>query len=74
MEQASCRYCKRPLKGEPYYTGKNNYNYKINYYGGFVCSEGCDTRACLELESSMPGAGPQKFVSSEANKRIHNNW
>lgn len=59
-EQATCRGCGRLLIGDAYMYGGSAYlpeggQAKVCYYGGFVCSESCDRRACLELERSMPG-------------------
>lgn len=79
-ETARCRHCARPLRGKPYYMGGPAFHpiskeqCKVNYYGGFVCSESCDLRASLELESSMPGAGSTKRLSSSASSHHKNNW
>lgn len=80
-ETASCRRCGKVLIGNPYYMGGQAYipetkkEAKINYYGGFVCSENCDIHACLELEQSMPGHGmTQKTISSQAQKKVNANW
>jgi hypothetical protein len=60
-EVAICRGCKKVLKGKPYYMGgsayhpRTNERCKVNFYGGFVCSDECDKRANYELERSMPG-------------------
>ena len=82
--QAVCRGCGRRLNGSPYFKGgrayvprqdgSNGQEAKVNYYGGWVCSRGCDHRASLELEQSMPGHGwSQKQVGSEAARRIKAN-
>lgn len=65
---ATCRGCGRLLDGEAYMYGGRAFvphdnpnargprrEAKSCHYGGFVCSESCDRRACLELERSMPG-------------------
>lgn len=60
-EVATCRGCGKELKGKPYYMGgtayhpRTNERCKVNFYGGFVCSDKCDKRASYELEASMPG-------------------
>lgn len=77
---AICRGCGMALDGSPYYTGKSAFHprtkeqAKANYYGGWVCCESCDYRACLEQESSFPGAGKATFLSLGAKQRIRNNW
>lgn len=59
QKKAICRGCKRVLNGKPYYFGETAYHpetgerCKINFYGGFVCSEQCDRDASRELEASM---------------------
>jgi hypothetical protein len=81
-EKAICRWCKRELRGKPYYMGGQAYHpdtgeqCKVNYYGGFVCSEHCDYRSSLELEESMPGHQGQKSLSlgSESYKAVKRNW
>lgn len=78
---AVCRGCGLVLEGKPYGEGGSaripgtRELAKRNYYGGYVCSEGCDRRACLELEQSMPGHGcKQTRVSDAAMRRIRENW
>ncbi len=45
------------------------------FYGGFVCSEQCDWKACLELERTMPGHGwQQKEPGMIAMQHIKANW
>lgn len=67
---AVCRGCGRNLKGKPYYMGgeayhpKTNERCKVNFYGGFVCSEQCDIDAAVELERTMPGHDPTKKAPS----------
>lgn len=59
-EVVECRGCRRVLKGKPYYMGGSAYHpvtnerCKVNFYGGFVCSDECDKRANYEQESSFP--------------------
>lgn len=84
-EQATCRHCRRVLIGKAYHLGGAAYipNAKggigrrapVNYYGGFVCSEGCDYQAALALEQSMPGHGwHQKTISGAPLERVRANW
>lgn len=76
-----CRGCGRELRGSPYRKGGRAY-YPLNelgivracYYGGWVCSESCDIRACKELEESMPGHGNGSGLSRETRKRIESKW
>ena len=80
MGKATCRYCGKVLKGFPYYTGKQAYipdtekPAKVNFYGGWVCSYNCDYNACIDMKSSMPGAGRAKSLSSAEMNRINDNW
>ena len=77
-----CRYCRRKLEGKPYEFGGSAYflwrgkrhEAKKNWYGGFVCSRRCDEKVCLDLEESMPGAGPATRVSDFARRQIESNW
>lgn len=79
-ESAKCRGCGMVLKGKPYWAGgaayhpRTNERCPTNFYGGFVCSEQCDVRACREQEESMPGAGPARHLSSPAKNQIRSNW
>lgn len=80
-EQAKCRHCRKPLLGKPYYMGgpafipETNEQAKVNYYGGFVCSQRCDYNASLSLEQSMPGHGSeQKTLGTFAATHHKNNW
>lgn len=76
---AICRYCKKTLNGKPYYMGGNAYDpvtnkrCKVNFYGGFVCSEQCDKNASLELERTMPGHS-QSYLSSFSYAHFKKNW
>lgn len=67
-DKAYCRGCNRTLDGDDYCYGGRAYiphenpnktgprnEAKSCHYGGFVCSERCDRRACLDLEQTMPG-------------------
>lgn len=62
-EIATCRGCRRVLRGKPYWAGGFAYHpetgeqVKSNHYGGWVCSRHCDFKAALELEQTMPGHG-----------------
>ena len=80
MKNAICRGCGKVLDGKPYHLGGNafdpdtGYKCRINHYGGYVCSEYCDRLACLALESSIPGAGQAKFLSSFSAQTVKTNW
>lgn len=71
-----CRYCGTLLIGKyPYaYNPKNKKDAKWNFYGGFVCCEDCDIKACLQQKSSMPGAGIAKSLSSSERSQVNRNW
>jgi hypothetical protein len=84
-ETAVCRGCGKQLVGPPYYMGKRagqsvydpvtKEDAKVNFYGGYVCSEACDYRASLELEQSMPGHGySQKSISGTTLAHHKQNW
>lgn len=79
-EVAVCRGCGRVLDGKPYYMGGDAYHPVTkercpkNYYGGFVCSEDCDRRACVEQLSSMPGCGVARSPDQFAAATILSNW
>lgn len=78
QEEIKCRNCRKDLAGST----KSMYAYnpitkepaKWNFYGGWVCSRQCDIQACKELESSMPGAGFCKHISSPAQRQVNINW
>jgi hypothetical protein len=77
---ATCRGCRRVLRGKPYYMGGNAYDpetgeqCKKNHYGGYVCSFSCDYRAVVDLESSMPGHGTCSAPSCYADRTLRANW
>lgn len=78
-QNAKCRGCRRPLQTYSYAPGRayipeTGEQAKRNHYGGFVCSYDCDYRACVEQESSFPGAGPAKFPGGGAMATIRSNW
>ena len=80
-EKARCRGCRRELRGKPYYMGGVAYHPEtgercpINFYGGYVCSKGCDHNASLDLESSMPGhTYSQETIGSYAQESLEQNW
>ena len=63
-ETAVCRGCGRELDGKPYYMGGSAYvpgtktqnrPYGVkamgHFYGGFVCSRGCNRRVFAEMKS-----------------------
>jgi len=58
-EQAECRGCGMTLKGKPYYMGGAAYHpttreqCKINFYGGYVCSDDCDRAVNNEMKRSI---------------------
>lgn len=82
--QAVCRGCGKLLKGSPYFKGGSastpeGRSARVCYYGGWVCSYGCDVRACAELEDSMPGHGTglahaMRTLDRRARERIKSNW
>jgi hypothetical protein len=79
---ATCRGCGRTLVGKPYYMGGSAYvpghklePARVNFYGGFVCSEDCDRSASLELERTMPGHGwDQARLTGPAADHLRRNW
>ncbi len=78
-EVATCRGCGKQLRGEPYYKGKpayldNGERAKVCFYGGFVCSEACDYRACSDLESTMPGHYGSKRLLPHTRRIINEKW
>lgn len=80
-EVATCRGCGKILNGKPYYMGgqayhpKTNERCKVNFYGGFVCSQECDKQASLELERTMPGhTANQSSLSCQALADWKKNW
>ena len=80
-ETATCRGCRRSLRGKPYRFGGRAFDprtgeeVKENFYGGFVCSPSCDHRASLELERSMPGHGiSQQALGCFAQEAHDANW
>jgi len=80
IERANCRGCGKIMDGKPYHLGgialhpETGERCRVNYYGGYICSEWCDRNVCLDMESSMPGAGRAKSVSSSAAQHIKDNW
>jgi hypothetical protein len=79
-EETNCRYCGRSIIEKT--NGAHRYAYignskelaKWNYYGGWVCTQYCDRNACLEMESSFPGAGRATTLSSGAASQVKINW
>lgn len=73
---ATCRGCRRQLKGHDYRYGGSAYHPETgkrcpsNHFGGFVCSESCDRRVILSMLSSMPGAG----AATSVPRGMLNNW
>lgn len=78
-DPAVCRGCGRRLKGNAYFYGGDAYHpdtgkrCPANHFGGFVCSEGCDRRACLDMLSSM-GAGPATRLDGYCAESVRRNW
>jgi len=58
-EQATCRGCGMLLKGGPYYKGGSTYHPETNercdvsFWGGFICSEGCEGRVDRDMKQSI---------------------
>lgn len=80
-ETATCRGCGKKLNGKPYYMGGQAYHpvtnerCKVNFYGGFVCSETCDRNSSLELERTMPGHNRNQItLSCDAQNDLNKNW
>lgn len=79
-EYAECRGCGLKLNGTPYYMGGCAYHpvtgerCKVNFYGGYVCSEHCDRESSQELEDSMPGHHPGENLSCYAKNSLNDNW
>lgn len=79
-ERAECRNCGMLLRGKPYYMGGSAYHpltgeqCKVNHYGGFVCSPGCDYRASVKQVSSMPGCAGATRPDCYAMERLRRNW
>jgi len=79
---AVCRGCGKALRGHPYHMGKPAYlplnegggQAKVNHYGGFVCSEGCDYNSALRLEQSMPGHMGQTRLTPPLSTQIAERW
>jgi hypothetical protein len=79
-EKATCRGCGKELIGKPYFMGGGAYMpktmepVKVNFYGGYVCSENCDRNASLELERTMPGhTARQSSLSTMAHEHLKKN-
>jgi len=79
-ENAECRGCRMELRGTPYYMGGSAYHpitgemCKVNFYGGYVCSESCDRRSSQELEDTMPGHDSGGSLSCHAKNSLNDNW
>lgn len=78
--KASCRGCRKELRGNKYCYGGpafdpvTNEQAKVCHYGGFVCSFDCDYKAHLELESSMPGHMGQRSLCVNTVKEMERKW
>ncbi len=79
-ERATCRGCRMELNGKAYHLGglathpRTGETCRINFYGGYVCSWECDRAASMELQSSMPGAGPCRSLDGPAMDSLRRNW
>lgn len=80
-DTAVCRGCGRKLDGKPYYMGgdaripETGRRAGVCHYGGFVCSYGCDWRACLRLEQTMPGHGlNQTKLDGNLDRELRQKW
>lgn len=83
-KNAECRGCGRKMLGEPYYTGKGAWITQSKryglirapscHYGGYVCSERCDRRACGDLEGSMPGCSLNRPLMGNLSAEISRKW
>jgi len=76
-----CRGCGKVLRGNPYWKGGLAYHpigdkgeVKVCHFGGWVCSESCDVRACREQEESMPGHGAGTGLSRDLRAQIERRW
>ena len=59
-EQAECRGCGLKLIGKPYQFATKSAKHpvtkeecKVNFYGGYVCSDRCDRRVTDEMKRSI---------------------
>lgn len=77
IEEILCRCCKRVLKkttsGLIVHPDTGDI-LPTNFYGGHVCSKICDMKACITMESSMPGAGIAKRLGYFSQRQIDMNW
>lgn len=75
-KEIECRHCGKALKRTT--SGACNPDTgeeaRQNHYGGWVCSRRCDYNECLDMTSSVPGAGGATRPSVYAQKQIDNNW
>lgn len=81
LDGAVCRGCGMQLRGKDYRFGGSAYHpitgerCKVNHYGGYVCSEGCDRNSSLRLEMDMPGHSyDQTSLSCFAAESLKKNW
>lgn len=80
VEPAVCRGCGMILRGKAYYLGgsayhpRTNERCKVNHYGGFVCSPGCDYQASLRQHQDMPGCGSATSLDCYARSSYRANW
>ena len=63
MKGAKCRGCGKALKGTAYHLGGPAYDpvtgkqVKVNFYGGYICSDNCDRTVCLTMSASIDNVG-----------------
>lgn len=74
----NCRNCGKVLNlGHDNYTAFDpvtKKQCKRNFYGGAVCSQSCDYQASIEMEGSMPGAGPARRLGGSSGAHYKRNW
>ena len=72
-----CRGCRKQLAGEYgryVYDPITKIEAKRNHFNGHVCSRNCDVKVCLEMLSSMPGAGIARQLDSPCAASVKRNW
>lgn len=72
---ATCRGCRRELQGAPYSTGKPAYHPEsgkrvlAHYFGGWVCSPGCDQRVFREMKAQNVWGSTEAGLMANAYER-----
>ncbi len=75
QEKARCRNCGRKFIGKPYRFGGGAWFHvtmeavPVNHFGGYVCSESCDIKICMEMLSSMP-VPVRRLASTAVAERV----